>query len=636
MNAIPKPNPSQEIKSFIWILAGIPFFMGSIYVVFFFLNFLHDIHFAGEHFLTLVFWTVNTALLAAVVGRCAQAFGPRTALRLMMLVPALACFFLFFLYVCALIGNFEVGSVITYDSAWMFFWDLFNTSHETGIAWFIPVGILVIPLAGFITFFQWKGPEFQRGMEALTSRFQGQTPRYKKRFLLAAPLAWIFVAVSLFSYNHHLKFFGHFRFDPVVGFFKNSDFQFSLNKERLQAAEEEQVAAESLRRQTPRTRNVILFVVDALRADHLTYYGYPKPDNPYLSTLGRLPFFQKVDWVLSNGSESATGQMSIMSSKEPKDISHLVYSLSDSLSDNGYQAIHFYSGDSVWCNFDKSFGKKMDVFIDGTKHPGPHGINDDRMLVDLTNGLKPDDGGRHFLCYHLMSVHETGDLEDAYLKYQPVINLASYFFHPDSPGFADEKQGAINMYDDRILQCDAIIGQIMEILRQKGYLKDYVGAFTADHGQRLGESGQFGHGRFVTEPILRVPLLFFGSKVFPPLVQTHFATLWDVAPTLLDLAGLDVPACWQGQSLLRNRTKFWTYHFSPSTREGNTGAVVYYDLGKILKYSRPLVMKKNSTGLEEVYDLNSDLDEKNNLIQTLDPAILKQMRSQANKQFVVY
>jgi arylsulfatase A-like enzyme len=235
-----------------------------------------------------------------------------------------------------------------------------------------------------------------------------------------------------------------------------------------------------------------------------------------------------------------------------------------------------------------------------------------------------------------MSVHETGDLEDAYLKYQPAINLASCFFHPDCPSFADEKQGAINMYDDRILQGDAIIGQIMEILRQKGYLADYVGAFTADHGQRLGEAGQFGHGRFVTEPILRVPLLFFGSKPFPPLAQTHFATLWDVAPTLLDLAGLSVPAFWKGQSLLRKRTDFWTYHFSPSTREGNTGAIVYYDQGKILKYSRPLVMKKNSPGLEAVYDLNSDPDEKNDLIQTIDPALLKQMRRRAADHFVTY
>ncbi len=610
--------------------------MGLAYITFFFFGFLHDIHFVGEHFLTLVFWTANIALLAAIIGRCAQPLGSQTALRLSMLVPALGCFFLFFLYICALIGNFEVGSVITYDSAWMFFCDLFNTSQETGIVWFIPVGILVIPLIGFISFYQWKGPQFQRGLKALSGTFENQSLRFKKRFLWAAPLAWIFVSVSLFSYNPHLKFFGHFRFDPVVGFFKNSDFQFSLNKERLQVAEEEQVAAQSLPRQNPRARNVILFVVDALRADHLTYYGYPKPDNPYLSSLAGLPYFQKIEWVLSNGSESATGQMSIMSSKEPKDISHLVYSLSDSLSDNGYRAIHFYSGDSVWCNFDKSFGKKLDVFINGTKHPGPNGINDDRMLVDLTNGLKPDDGGRHFLCYHLMSVHETGYLQNAYLKYQPVINLASYFFHPNSPGFADEKQGAINMYDDRILQFDAIIGQIMEILSQKGYLKDYVGAFTADHGQRLGERGHFGHGRFVTRPILRVPLLFFGSKPFPPLAQPHFATLWDVAPTLLDLAGLAVPPFWQGQSLLKKRTEFWTYHFSPSTREGNTGAVVYYDQGKILKYSRPLVMKTNLPGLEAVYDLNSDPDEKNDLIQTLDPALLQQMRRQAIAHFVTY
>jgi len=278
----------------------------------------------------------------------------------------------------------------------------------------------------------------------------------------------------------------------------------------------------------------------------------------------------------------------------------------------------------------------MDVFIDGAVHPGPNGVNDDRMLLDLTEGLNPDDGGRHFICYHLMSVHEAGYVQDTYLQYKPIINFASYFFHPDSPDFPREKQGAINMYDDRILQCDAIVGQIMEKLQQKGYLGDYVGAFTADHGQRLGEGGQFGHGRFVSEPILRVPLLFFGSKALPPFPETHFATLWDVAPTLVDLAGLDIPSSWQGQSLLRKRMKPWTYHSSPSSREGNQGAVVYYDQGRILKYSRLLTVKKNSSPMEKVFDLNSDPGEKNDLIQTIDPALLREMRKKADEHFVVY
>jgi arylsulfatase A-like enzyme len=263
-------------------------------------------------------------------------------------------------------------------------------------------------------------------------------------------------------------------------------------------------------------------------------------------------------------------------------------------------------------------------------------VDDDRMLLDLVDNLKPDDGSNHFLCFHLMSVHEVGFLQDKYLKYQPVINLASYFFHPNSTDFPNEKEQAINMYDDRILQADDIIGQIMEKLGKKGYLKSYLGAFTADHGQRLGEEGEFGHGRFASESILRIPLLFFGTQPFPRFFTTQFATTLDIAPTLVDLAGLEIPSTWEGQSLLRPRTQFWTCHFSPSNREGNRGAVVFYDKGKIYKYSRPIVDKGSTPDQEKVYELTSDPEEMKNLIPTLDPAILHEMRRQARTHFVYY
>lgn len=630
-----KTTPTRSGRSFFWLLSGIPLFLGSLYALFFFFDYLKDIHFVGEHLLALAFWIVNTALLSLLAIRCARAWKNPAALRLALLVPALSYFFLWFLYLCALIGNFKVGSVITYDAAWVFVKDGHDLSDTVGLPWFASLGVLLVPLAGFGLFFQWKAPQFLQGAQRLEEWIARQRVRHP-RYLLLACAVWVLAAVSMFSSNPKLKFFGHFRYDPIVGFFKTADFQFSMNKERLLAAQKDQMAEELIHPRTPRTRNIILFVVDALRADHLTYYGNPRPVNPYLLTLDRPGRFQKIDWVLSNGSESATGQMSIMSSKETRDISHLDYTLSDNLSDNGYKTIHFYSGDSVWCNFNKSFGRKIDVFIDGKTHPGPNGVSDDRMLLDLTESLPPDDGGRHFLCYHLMSVHEAGYLQAAFQRYKPVLNFAGFLMRQGSPNFAQNRQAAINMYDDRVLQMDDILEKIMAILKAKGYLNDYVGAVTADHGQRLGEGGQFGHGRFVSEPILRVPLLFFSSKPLPPFAQTHFGTLWDVAPTLVDLAGLDIPTSWMGQSFLRPRTQPWTYHFSPSSREGNEGAVVYYDHGKILKYSRLLVEKGSKPVSEEVYDLNRDPTEKDNLVGSLDPALLQAMRSKANQHFTTY
>src|SRR5665811_2136488 len=156
MTSIPKLNLSPEIKSFIRLLAGIPLFMGLFYALFFFFGYLRDIHFVGEHFIALVFWIVNTGLLSLVARWCARPLGPKTAFRLSMMVPALSYSFLFFIYLCALIGNFKIGSVVTYDAAWVFLGDIFNLGRETGIPLLVPVAALVIPMAGLISYFQWK------------------------------------------------------------------------------------------------------------------------------------------------------------------------------------------------------------------------------------------------------------------------------------------------------------------------------------------------------------------------------------------------------------------------------------------------------------------------------------------------
>jgi arylsulfatase len=553
------------------------------------------------------------------------------------LVPALGYFLLFFIYLCAMIGNFNWGSVPTYDVAFKFLGDIGHLSHDLGISVWIPLSAMFFPFAGLVAFFQWKAQGFRDGIETLDGGFRSLGPPRQKALLFACAGVWSILAAGIFFLNADPNIFGHFKYDPVVGFFQKARPLFAVNDERLRWAGKDKLAAESLHHPPPRVKNVILFVVDALRADHLACYGYSRPVSPYISELSGLPSSRKIEWALSNGSESVAGQMAMISSKEPRDISDMDYTLPDFFHDNGFKSIIFYSGDSQWCNFNHSFGEKIDLFADGVSHPGPGGINDDRMLLDLVDGLKPDDGKPHFICLHLLSTHEGGFLQDSYLLYRPFLNFVTLpFLRPGQGEWAEKTQEAVNMYDDRILQADTIIGQIMGKLREKGYLNNYVAVITADHGQALGEGDWFGHTRFVSAPILHIPLLFFGSKPLPRFPDTRFATTLDIAPTLADLAGLEAPYSWQGQSLLRKRTNYWTYHLTPSPREGNEGAVVFYDKGEILKYSCPLEEDGDFPGSEAVFDLAKDPKEKNNLINTIARALLGQMRHRAREHFSVY
>ena len=67
--------------------------------------------------------------------------------------------------------------------------------------------------------------------------------------------------------------------------------------------------------------------------------------------------------------------------------------------------------------------------------------------------------------------------------------------------------------------------------------------FAADHGESLGEHGYWGHGRNLYEPALRIPMgLAWPGRLRPGSVIEAPALNLDVAPTVLGLAGLPVPA----------------------------------------------------------------------------------------------
>jgi arylsulfatase A-like enzyme len=123
--------------------------------------------------------------------------------------------------------------------------------------------------------------------------------------------------------------------------------------------------------------------------------------------------------------------------------------------------------------------------------------------------------------------------------------------------------------------------------------------------------------------------LFFSSRPLPAFAQSRFATELDIAPTLAELDGLTPPSTWQGQSLLHPRSNPWTYHFSPSPWREDRGAVVLYQKGKVLEYSRLLMDSDSHPGNELLMDLVKDPQGQENLIPMTDPGLLRRFRQQA-------
>jgi glucan phosphoethanolaminetransferase (alkaline phosphatase superfamily) len=576
-----------------------------------------------EHFFVLALWISGIQFLVLTLG--ALRF-PRWVLAL---VPALSLYLLFFFYLSAAIGNFSWGAVPTYTIVFRFLGQFPQIAEDFQMPPWSPPAFLALPLIAFVLFYLCKS----RSLEVWTNRwlrdFRSQPRQWRLTRIGVFTLGWV-VGTALFIFaDPNLTLLGNFNQDPVKGFLTANRTIFNMTPLRAHWGALDRQAELSLRPKRPQVHNIILVIVDALRADHLPAYGYDRPLTPFLSSLQRASHFQKVDWCLANGTESAVGIMSILSSKEFPEISFLSYTLPDFMADNGVRDFLYLSGDHHWYNFRDSYGHKISLFLDGNSDPKGYSLDDDEALPQVLGGLPPDDGRPHFFYFHMMSVHEAGTLHSAYLHYQPARNFTRPDFRMHSKLPQDWSRDATNLYDDRILQADDVLKEILGVLKAKGYLGDYLLVFTADHGELLGEEGNYGHGHFVQTGILHTPLLFFSSRPLPAFAQSRFATELDIAPTLAELDGLTPPSTWQGQSLLHPRSNPWTYHFSPSPWREDRGAVVLYQKGKVLEYSRLLMDSDSHPGNELLMDLVKDPQGQENLIPMTDPGLLRRFRQQA-------
>jgi arylsulfatase A-like enzyme len=106
-------------------------------------------------------------------------------------------------------------------------------------------------------------------------------------------------------------------------------------------------------------------------------------------------------------------------------------------------------------------------------------------------------------------------------------------------------------YDAEIAYCDREIGRLIDSMRARGWLDESLLVVTADHGESMTEHGvYFNHGLFPYENNIRVPLIvrhpaFEAGRRVADVVQSI-----DLAPTLLDASGLDLPDAIEGETIL--------------------------------------------------------------------------------------
>ena len=170
-------------------------------------------------------------------------------------------------------------------------------------------------------------------------------------------------------------------------------------------------------------------------------------------------------------------------------------------------------------------------------------------------------------------------------------------------------------YAANVTMIDLQVGRILKSLDARGYLDNELVIFTSDHADALGDHGHIQKWTMY-DSVVRVPLIFWSKNLdIQKGIRKELVQMFDIAPTILETAGLPIPEDFEAKSLWGSISKLPNYQ----PREA-----VYAELARdhIQNGSEFILMRRDSKwkivlylddAYGELYDLGVDPGEKNNL-----------------------
>jgi len=308
--------------------------------------------------------------------------------------------------------------------------------------------------------------------------------------------------------------------------------------------------------------NVILLSADALRADHISCYGYERKTTPVLDELAE----ESIRFTNAYSASSHTREaVPALLTGEYPDVAvdsgyHLATeTVASTLSDAGFATAGFHSNPFVSRAY--GFDKGFDHFDDDL-HLGQH------KLITLAQRAFDKLRNRHyaraeeinqrslnwvdslvenkpfFLWNHYMDTHGPYDPPDEYATLYAKEGLSGrdtqslYQRAIDEPESITEEERdlLIDLYDAEIRYNDERIGEFLSELRERELLEESLLVVTADHGDAFGEHGYYEHPRYLHDEITHVPLFVRPPGGVTKVVGSPVSTL-DIVPTVEQSVG---------------------------------------------------------------------------------------------------
>ncbi|OGF63995.1 MAG: hypothetical protein A2Y62_17460, partial [Candidatus Fischerbacteria bacterium RBG_13_37_8] len=392
----------------------------------------------------------------------------------------------------------------------------------------------------------------------------------------------------------------------------------------------------------PDTPNILLISIDALRADHLSCYGYQRKTSPYIDKLAGQSYIFKHAFTTYGTTWPALTSM--MTSLYPSvhgviengyKLPQEFITLPEILHKNGYETA------ALLGNMKKASHRGYG-FLYRSKA-------DDDLALNTLWTLEKYKAKKFFMWIHFWGTHEPYRAPDKYLKKFNLSPEDAILGYRKKHFELLKKYGSISnvnlqkitaLYDANIYYTDELVGRILRKLKKLHLDENTIIILTTDHGQELYQHRNYlYHAGSIYDAVLQIPLIIFiphsniinkyngieaqrlkgkMNKDTKKVFIDEFTSNIDIAPTLLNLLNIQVPTVFKGLNLVpvlegKSLARDWIF----SEAQGNVFSLRNNKWHYIYNYSqKPITMLDYFVFdySEELYRHPADILELHNLV----------------------
>lgn len=295
--------------------------------------------------------------------------------------------------------------------------------------------------------------------------------------------------------------------------------------------------------------NVILIIIDTLRANHLSSYGYERETTPNIDTFASESYLFKN--VISASPWTTPSIGSIFTSQYPAVLGYndqpvvldsKFITLAEIFKENNYITRGIIAHNYISTRF--GFAQGFD-FYDEENVKGHGHISSPSITKKAVSFLKNNKNKKFFLFLHYFDPHYDYILHENY-NYYPDYDGSLFSgelvtkLRENAHSFSDNDIDYIKaLYDSEISFTDEHIGKLLDELKVLGLYKDALIIITSDHGEEFCERGDhwIGHTMKLYQELIHVPLMIKFPGNNNKKVINESVELIDLMPTIIDYVG---------------------------------------------------------------------------------------------------